>query len=51
MRLRRHSVPIHAIDDRASHNASYYIITHCSIPWQVMLSEEYSVFSSVPDRI
>ena len=44
MRLRRHSV---AIDDRASYNASDRIISHCSIPWHLMLSEGQSVFSSV----
>ena len=48
MRLRRHSVTIHAIDDRASYNASDRIISRYSIPWHLMLSEGRSVSSSVP---
>ena len=44
MRLRCHSV---AIDDRASYNASDRIISHCSIPRHLMLSEGHPVFSSM----
>ena len=44
MRLSRHSA---AIDNRASYNASDFIISHCCIPWHLMLSEGHSVFSAI----